>query len=182
MAHRRRRLAGVMTAMAITAGTLVGCGGSQAVSSGDDVARTLDDLVRSIAGSQEIDESLVRSAIRERAESAAAQRQLAEEWDDTLPAKPLPKLSSTWDDLSIYLREQLEASTCEAVLDMLATGDVPNGQAFFENYVNGALTGRLPAAEERAIMDEFDLLYRQAVAGDLDANEIRFSLMKLQYC
>jgi hypothetical protein len=170
-----------MTAGIVLAGlTLSGCGVPTTTSKS--AAGPLEQLVRTIAGKQAVDESVVRTALAEKAEGASAQKALAEQWNRELPDEPLPQFSSTWDDLGEYAVEQLRSATCEAVLDALSTGQIPNGQAFFEDYVTGLLTGRLPYAEEREIMEDFDDLYQQAVEGDTSAMQIRFTLMKFQYC
>jgi hypothetical protein len=180
MRDLRRRVKMMAAGLVLAGLALSGCG--VPASSGETAGRTFGQLVRTIAGKQAVDESVVRTALAEQAEGASAQRALAEQWSKELPAEPLPKLESTWDDLGEYAVEQLRSATCEAVLDAISTQQIPNGQAFLENYVDGLITGGLPYAEEREIVEDFDELYQQAVDGDADAMQVRFTLMKIQYC
>jgi hypothetical protein len=175
MAARGRLLGAVAGAVLM----LSGCGSS---GSGTQAARSFDEVLRSISQSQDVDVTIVRTAVAQEADTADDQMQIALRWDRALPQRPLPRLQSTWDDLSEYAAQQLKSATCDAIFDTLASGEVPDGQQFFNAYLANLATGRLPSATERAIMAEFDQLAAEADAGTLTATDVRFSLMKLRYC
>ncbi len=173
---RHTAATGVVLAVALL---LSGCGSTAEV---QPAARSLGEVLTSIARSQDVDVTIVRTGVAAEAESSDDQMRVALKWEKALPEKPLPQLSSSWDDMAEYAAEQLRATTCEAIFDVLSSGEVPNGQEFAEDYLTAVAEGRFPAANERAIMDEFDDLYEEAQAGTLTATDIRFSLMKLRYC
>lgn len=157
---------------------LSGCGGGSAGTA----TRSLDDVLRSIANSQEVDVALVETAVAERATTVEDQLRVAQQWENNMPERPLPELQTTWEELSNYAAEQLRSSTCEAIVDTVQTHQVPDGQQFFDDYIDNLATGRLPDANERAIMAEFDQLNAEAEAGTLTSTDIQFSLMQLRYC
>lgn len=174
---RRATLGATLAATLLLGGCSLG-GGSEAP-----VARSLNEVLGSIARSQDVDVTLVRTAVADEARTAGTgELAIAEQWDAVLPQKPLPKLQQAWESTSDALAEQLRASTCEAILDTLKNHEVPTGQKFFDDYLTGVATSRFPNAEERAIMAEFDSLNTEAEAGTLTETDIRFSLMKLHYC
>lgn len=178
---KRAHLGSVVVSLVVTAVlSLSACGGGGGAAGS--ATRSLDDVVRSIANSQEVDVAIVRTAVDQEAVTAGDKLRLAEQWESTLPARPLPKLQTTWDELRDYAAEQLRASTCAAIWDVLQSGEVPTGQQFFSNYIGGLATGQLPAPNVRAIMAEFDQLHDEAEAGTLSSTDIRFSLMQLRYC
>lgn len=144
-------------------------------------SRSFDDIVGSIARSQDVDKSVVRRAIDESATSSESRMGLAKQWEDDLPERPIPNLESTWDDLAEYGREQLKSATCEAVLDTLRTNEVPDGPTFIRNYL-GNLSSSVPAAELNSIAAEFNELWLEAKAGTLTVTDVRFTLMKHAYC
>lgn len=180
MRGRGRLRAAIVIVAVLASTTLNGCGGGNGAAG--TATRSLDDVLRSIANSQEVDVAIVRTAVAQQATTAEDQLRVAQQWEKTLPQRPLPRLQTAWDELSGYAAEQLRSSTCAAILDTLQSGQVPDGQQFFSGYLVDLATGRLPAPNERAIMAEFDQLHTEAEAGTLTSTDIRFSLMKLRYC
>lgn len=145
-------------------------------------AAALDDVVRSIARSQQVDEALVRNALRSEAGGTDEQLRLARQWERELRPQPLPDLAPYLDDLAEHAREQLAAAACEAVLDAVRDGEVPNGAYFVQQYLTSLVTDAIPGSDLQGIADEFDTLYPQASDGDLTALDVRLTIMKYQYC
>jgi hypothetical protein len=176
---RLARLGGLAALTVACMLLLTGCGGG----GGGTPVRTLGEVLTSIAHSQGVDIAVVRSAVSQEARAAkTSELALAKEWDAALPAEPLPKLDNAWNMAGDYAAEQLKGSTCAAIFDTLRDQEVPTGQEFFDNYLDSLATGRLPNAQEREIMEEFDSLYTEAENGTLTVTDIRFTLMKLRYC
>ena len=142
---------------------------------------TLDDLVRLISKSQDVEESVVRLGISQHATTSGEQLRLAQQWHAALPERPIPRLSATWDDLAKHGLESLKSATCEAVFDTLQTGEVPDGETFISYYLTNVVEN-VPAAELASIAAEFDELWQDAAAGTLTATDARFTLMAIKYC
>ncbi len=167
MGRGRRRLAVPLACLLL----LGGCGGSE-----------LDDVVRGLAHSQGVDESTVKLALERESSSQQQQLTLAREWRTELPDQPLPDLGTTLDDLARYGREQLESATCDALVDIARTGQVPSGQDFVEDYLSGLVTGGMAMQEVRDVAERFDELWQEASAGTLTSTDVRLELMRIQYC
>ena len=142
----------------------------------------LDDAVRAIARTQQVDEATVQQALRRAASSEDEQLQLARQWEQELPQQSIPNLSSTWDDLATEVRAQVKSATCSALVDIARDQVVPSGDQFVSSYLGDIATGSLPYSEVQALIDAFDELWADAYAGTLTSYDIRLTLMELQYC
>lgn len=145
-------------------------------------SNALDDVVRSISRTQQVDENTVRTALRQAASSEEEQLGLARQWEADLPAQPIPNLSSTWGDLATGVREQVRSATCSALIDIARDQKVPSGDEFVSTYLGNIATGSLPYSEIQQLIDAFDGLWQDAYAGTLTSYNIRLTMMELQYC
>lgn len=170
--RNRRRLTAVLIAVLVCLAGVTGCGG----------ARTLDDIVRSIAAAQGVDEATVHTALRTYGSTQDEQLRLAQQWESELPRRQLPDIDSVADDLARYGRDQLKSAVCAAVADIASTGQVPSGQQFVENYLSDLATGALPYAEVTSLSQTFDGLWADAAAGELTHLDVRLTLLQIQYC
>ena len=145
----------------------------------------LANTIKTFAEEQGVDRSAVKEALELQAHSESDQLALVRTWEAEAPKTGLPDLDAVFaehSDLVELAREQLKSAACEAVLDVISSGQVPNAEKFLEDYVAGVLTADVPSAELQEIADTFESLYQEAVAGDLTYLQLRFTLLKFQYC
>jgi len=142
----------------------------------------LDDVVRNISRTQQVEENTVRTALRQAASGEEEQLRLAQQWEANLPAQPIPNLSSTWGDLATAVRDQVRSATCSALIDIARDQVVPSGDEFVETYLGDIATGSLPSGEIQQLIATFDELWEDAYAGTLTSYDIRLTMMEIQYC
>jgi hypothetical protein len=145
-------------------------------------ASALDDVVRTISRTQQVDEGTVRTALRQAATSEDEQLRLARQWEADLPQQRIPNLSTAWDDLATEVRAQVKSATCSALIDIARDRVVPSGEEFVWTYLSDVATGALPDAEIQQLIGTFDDLWADAAAGTLTTYDIRLTLMEIQYC
>jgi hypothetical protein len=170
--NRRRRAARGGGALALSFAVAIGATGCS----------NLDDVVRTISRTQQVDEATVRAALRQGASSEAEQLSLARQWEADLPSQPLPNLSSALDDIATEVRAQVRSATCSALVDIARDQRVPSGDEFVTSYLGDIATGSLPYGELQQLIDTFDELWADAYAGTLTSFDVRLTLMEIQYC
>jgi hypothetical protein len=141
--------------------------------------------IKTFAREQGVERSAVKEALALEAHTDEEQLAVVRAWQADVPKTPLPNLDGVLarhTDLIELAKEQLKTAACSAVSDVISTGQAPNAEKFLENYVYGVLTADVPGAELQDIANTFEELYQQAVAGNLTYVQLRFELLKFQYC
>lgn len=145
----------------------------------------LESTAANVAKAQGVDESAVMSALRRFAATEDEQLRLAQSWEANLPTPQIPNLTATasrFDSVIDNARQVLRNAGCQAVFDILNTGQIPNAAAFVESYLTDVALGYVPHSDLLEIGESFEDLYQDAVAGTLDYLDVRLTLMEFQYC
>lgn len=169
-----RRAAGVALACLVLIGIVGGCGKTP-----------LQMAASNIAKAQGVDDSAVRAALRTYASTEDDQLKIARQWEATLPEQPLPNLAQkaeSFESVTDQARAALRSAACDAVVDMIATGQIPNAQKFVDGYLTAAVFNAVPYGELLEIGNEFEELYNDILAGEVSVLDIRLKIMNLQYC
>lgn len=148
--------------------------------------KDLKATVSSIAKAQGVDESSVMGALRGVARTEDDQLKLARTWERELPRTRLPDMAARINRYRVQLQDAavdaLRSTACEAVIDVINTGQVPSPAAFAEAYLQNAVFKDVPQVVLDGIADDFASLYAEAVAGTLTDPQVRLTFMKYQYC